>query len=183
MRVIAGKYKGHSLVSFSDRHIRPTTDRVKETLFNIIQFDIEGRTFLDLFSGTGNLGIEAISRGAEKVIFVEKSTKSIVIIKKNLEKLKVDPNQYQIIHQDVFEFLKKYEGSPFDLVVADPPFPEKWPDEILKTVSQSAVLGTHSSFIIESRRDDFLEKKYDHLSLYNYREFGDKVLSFFKAMG
>ena len=73
MRIISGKYKGHQLVSFQADHIRPTTDRVKESLFNMIQGEIDGARVLDLFSGTGSLGLEALSRGAREVIFVEKS--------------------------------------------------------------------------------------------------------------
>ena len=84
MRIIGGKYKGLYLTNFKADHIRPTTDRVKESMFNILQAQIEDARVLDLFSGTGNLGIEAISRGARHVTFVEKNKKSIQILKENI---------------------------------------------------------------------------------------------------
>lgn len=108
MRIISGKYKGHPLVEFKADHIRPTTDRVKETLFNKLMFELEGTKVLDLFSGTGNLGIEALSRGAREVTFVEKHPKSLEILKKNLAKLKIPAVDYKIINMDVLSYLKKY---------------------------------------------------------------------------
>ena len=84
MRIISGKFKGRNLVSFKADHIRPTMDRVKETLFNKWMHEVDDSLFLDLFSGTGSLGLEALSRGARHVTFVEKSNKSIQIIKENL---------------------------------------------------------------------------------------------------
>ncbi|MBV2168980.1 MAG: 16S rRNA (guanine(966)-N(2))-methyltransferase RsmD, partial [Bdellovibrio sp.] len=125
MRIIAGKYRGHQLVAFKADHIRPTTDRVKETLFNKLQFQIEGAKVVDLFCGTGNLGIEALSREASFCTFVEKNPKSLTITRQNLEKLKVPTSQYKIINMDVLGFLKAYQGEPFDIVFADPPFTEK----------------------------------------------------------
>ena len=100
MRVISGKYKGRELVSFKADHIRPTTDRVKESIFNKLQSHIAGARVLDLFSGTGSLAIEAISREAESVTAVEMNKKSIEIIKKNLQLLKI--TEIEVLGQDVF---------------------------------------------------------------------------------
>ena len=86
MRIISGKYKGRVLTSFQADHIRPTMDRIKETLFNKWMHDVEGATVLDLFAGTGSLGLEALSRGAIHIDFVEKNEKSVAIINKNLER-------------------------------------------------------------------------------------------------
>lgn len=179
MRIISGKYKGHPLVSFDADHIRPTTDRVKETLFNKLMFDVEGARVLDLFSGTGNLGLEALSRGAREVLFVEKHPKSIEILKKNLAKLKVPSDEYKIINKDVLSFLKSYEGETFEIVFADPPFTEKMAHKVMEEAAQSKVFGVQTLMAIESERRERMEEEYGDLERYDHREFGDKILSFF----
>ncbi len=184
MRVISGKYKGHHLVPFSADHIRPTTDRVKESMFNMIQNHIEGARVLDLFSGTGNLGIEALSRGAASVLFVEKNKKSIQILEKNLQKLKVDED-FKIVQKDVLSFLKSYQGEGFDLIFADPPFTEEMAHDVMQVADLSQVFRLNSEevktlFLIESGRREKILDDYSTLTRYNVREFGDKFLSFFR---
>jgi 16S rRNA (guanine966-N2)-methyltransferase len=184
MRVISGKYKGHHLVPFSGDHIRPTTDRVKESMFNMIQNYVEGARVLDLFSGTGNLGIEALSRGAASVLFVEKNRKSIQILEKNLQKLKVD-EPFQIIQKDVISFLKNYEGEPFDLIFADPPFTEEMAHDVMLAADQTRAFHPNTAenptlFMIESGRREKILDDYPTLTRYDVREFGDKFLSFFR---
>jgi 16S rRNA (guanine966-N2)-methyltransferase len=108
MRIISGLYKGQSLVSFNADHIRPTTDRVKETLFNLLQLYLDESSIVaDCFSGTGNLGIEALSRGAQHVSFIDNSTKSLQILKKNLHKIGVPSEHYRILSLDILSFFKK----------------------------------------------------------------------------
>ncbi len=184
MRVISGKYKGHHLVPFSADHIRPTTDRVKESLFNMIQNHLEGARVLDLFSGTGNLGIEALSRGASSIHFVEKNRKSILILEKNLEKLKVS-EPFQIVQKDVLSFLKSYQGEPFDLIFADPPFTEEMAHDVMVAADGSQVFHpagaeVNTLFMIESGRREKILGDYPTLTRYDAREFGDKFLSFFR---
>lgn len=178
MRIISGKYKGHQLVSFQADHIRPTTDRVKESLFNKIQGYLENAKVLDLFSGTGNLGIEALSRGAAEVTFVEKSKKSIAILEKNLAKLKIS-EPYRVIQKDVLSFLKSYEGPAFDLIFIDPPFTEEMAHDVMLAVSQSKVFHDETLMMIESGRREKIVDDYSPLARYDVREFGDKFLSFF----
>jgi 16S rRNA (guanine966-N2)-methyltransferase len=179
MRIISGKYKGHQLVSFSADHIRPTTDRVKESLFNMIQGSVEGAQVLDLFSGTGNLGLEALSRGAASVLFVEKNRKSIQILEKNLSKLRVE-EPYQVLQKDVIGFLQNYQGEPFDLIFADPPFTEAMAHDVMLAASGSKVFKPETLMMIESARREKILDDYPHLTRYDVREFGDKVLSFFE---
>lgn len=179
MRIIAGKYKGHQLVSFQADHIRPTTDRVKESLFNMIQNHIEGARVLDLFSGTGNLGLEALSRGAAEVLFVEKNKKSIQILDKNLNKLKVDES-YRIVQKDVLSFLKSYEGPAFDIIFADPPFTEEMAHDVMLAAAHSKVFHEETLMMIESARREKIVDDYPPLVRYDVREFGDKFLSFYK---
>lgn len=179
MRIIAGKYRGHQLVAFKADHIRPTTDRVKETLFNKIQFHLEGANVVDLFCGTGNLGIEALSRDAQFCTFVEKNPKSLNITRQNLEKLKVPSNQYKIVNMDVIAFLKNYQGEAFDIVLADPPFTEKMAHAVMEAASQSSALATHTIMAIESQKKERMEAVYGDLVRYDQKDYGDKYLNLF----
>lgn len=180
MRIIAGKYKGHHLVSFKGDHLRPTTDRVKEALFNKIQFEIDGSYVLDLFSGTGNLGLEAISRGAEKVIFVDEHPKSIEILRKNIEKLKVEKDKYEIVNLDVFRYVKKGTSRKFDFIFADPPFTQKIAHDVMESLAKSNLYGAETFISIESQKKEKMEDDYVTLTRFDLRDYGDKVLSFFR---
>ncbi|MBL7669284.1 MAG: 16S rRNA (guanine(966)-N(2))-methyltransferase RsmD [Bdellovibrionaceae bacterium] len=187
MRIISGKYKGHHLISFQADHIRPTTDRVKETLFNKLfnkvinesLFEIDDANVLDLFCGTGNLGLEALSRGARFVNFVDLSKKSLEITKKNIEKLKIPKEQYKIILKDVPGYLKQYQGEPFKLILVDPPFTKKMAHEVMLAASQSEAMGPNTVLTIESESHERLETAYGDIFLFDSREYGDKTLSFF----
>lgn len=180
MRIIAGRWRGHPLAHFKADHIRPTTDRVKETMFNIIQFEVEGARVLDLFCGTGNLGLEALSRGAAHVLFVEKHPRSLGITKENLAKLKVPREEYDLKAQDVIRFLKTYEGEPFDVIFADPPFTEEMAHEVMEAADQSRAFGGKTLMMIESARRERIDGEYPTLSRTDWREFGDKILSFYR---
>lgn len=118
MRVISGKYRGKKLVSPLDDSVRPTTDRIKETVFNILQWDIAGARVLDLFCGSGALGIECLSRGAEEVVFVDKSRESTELTKTNLKG--IDGN-YRVVNADFLNVLRAH-GKKFDLIFIDPPY-------------------------------------------------------------
>ncbi|MEN0058087.1 MAG: 16S rRNA (guanine(966)-N(2))-methyltransferase RsmD [Bdellovibrio sp.] len=179
MRIIAGKYKGHQLVAFKADHIRPTTDRVKETLFNKLQFQLEGAQVADLFCGTGNLGIEALSREAQFCTFVEKNPRSLTITRQNLEKLRVPSSSYKIVNMDVLGFLKGYKGEPFDIIFADPPFTEKMAHFVMEAAAVSAAFASHTVLAIESERKERMEDRYGSLVRFSVKEFGDKYLSLF----
>lgn len=179
MRIISGKFKGHHLVSFKANHIRPTTDRVKETLFNKIMFDLEGARVLDLFCGTGNLGLEALSRGARHVTFVDAHKQSLLITRENITKLKVDKSDYQVLQKDVLAYLKTYEGEPFDIIFADPPFTQKMAHDVMLAAAGSAAFGDNTILTIESERKERMDEAYAPVVRYDVREFGDKILSFF----
>lgn len=179
MRIISGKYRGHQLVSFKADHIRPTTDRVKETLFNKLMFRIEGARVADLFCGTGNLGIEALSRDAVSCTFVEKNPKSIAITRQNLEKLKVPSTQYRIINMDVLGFLKSYSGDSFDIILADPPFTEKMAHSVLEAAHKSAAFGLGTVLAIESEQKERLDDTYGDIVCFDKKTYGDKFLSLF----
>lgn len=180
MRIIAGKYKGHRLVAFEAAHIRPTTDRVKESLFNKLMGQWEGARVLDLFSGTGNLGLEALSWGAASVDFVENHRKSLRILNENLAKLKVTDG-FKIHSFDVFQFLKRYDGPPFDIVLADPPFTQKLADQVLRVLCESLSIREGTTVAIESSRQESVENGYQRLNRLDQKNFGDKHLNLYEA--
>jgi 16S rRNA (guanine966-N2)-methyltransferase len=178
VRVIAGRFKGHRLVSFSAGHIRPTMDRIKESIFNKLAIHIEGARVLDLFSGTGSLGIEACSRGADSVVAVENNAKSIRILKENLQKLKIEA-EVEVSTLDVFKYLQRYTGAAFDIVIADPPFTKKLAHEALLAISSSKALKSGSFVVIEASSHERVDESYPGLELLDRRDYGDKQVSFF----
>ena len=120
MRVISGSAKGRRLKSLEGKDVRPTTDKVKESVFNIIQFHIEGRRFLDLFSGSGQMGVEALSRGAKQAVFVDKSAAALKVIKANIEAAGLSEGA-RVINSDALSFLNS-NCEKFDVAFLDPPY-------------------------------------------------------------
>lgn len=181
MRIISGKYKGRHLVNFKAGHIRPTMDRIKETIFNKWMMYVDGSIVLDLYAGTGNLGIEALSRGATHVTFVEKNFKSVQIINENLDTLKIDKNEFTVSQKDVFSFLKS-EQNKFDLIFIDPPFTEKIAHDTMLAIGQSAVFKPDTKIVIESIKQELIEDSYSDLRCYDRQDYGDKFLSFYSVV-
>ena len=179
MRITGGKFKGRRLSSFLDKNIRPMTDRVKESLFNIVGNDLNGISVLDLFSGTGGLAIECFSRGAHHVLSVERHQSSIAIMKKNFLDFDVLDNIH-IEKEDVFKFLRQYKDKSFELVLVDPPFTEKWSDAVMQDIAKSHVLNDASIVAIEISRFEDIGKSYGTLKQVDQRSFGDKYLTFYK---
>ena len=180
MRIISGKFKGRLLTQFKADHIRPTMDRVKETLFNKWMHEVDECVFLDLFAGTGSLGLEALSRGANHVTFVEKNFKSSQIIQNNLDLLKIPNEQFQIIQKDVISFLKTYDQRAFNLIVIDPPFTEKMAHDVMQELSKSLVWNENTLIAIESIKQERIDAQYGDLFAYDVKDYGDKFLSLFK---
>lgn len=177
MRIIAGQFKGHRLVAFKANHIRPTTDRVKETIFNKIQSTIPGAIVLDLFSGTGSLGLEALSRGAESIQFVDSHSKSIQILNQNVDKLGVR-GSVSITKQDVLRYIAQGEGK-FDLIFIDPPFTKKMGDQVMEALSRSKLYKAGTLILIESTKHENMKDQYLDLQRIDVKSFGDKDLSVF----
>lgn len=153
MRIIAGKFKGRTLATLPDRTIRPTTDRVKESIFNLIQWRVEGARVLDLFCGSGAVGIEAISRGAQKVVFVDVSRDSIATTKQNLTKVDGD---YELIQRDFALAVDrlKLRGDKFDIIFLDPPYRKKLDEQAVLKITESGILEEGGIIVIERARDD-----------------------------
>ena len=148
MRVISGTARGRKLLEPDGSKIRPSTDKVKESLFNIIQFDIEGRRVLDLFAGSGQLGIEALSRGAASCVFVDESSEAIKLVNANLKKCGLTDSA-TVIRGDAFAFIER--GGRFDLVFLDPPYETKHIDKALERIIEFDILKDNGIIICESR--------------------------------
>lgn len=157
MRVIAGKYKGRKLRAPENYEIRPTSDKVKEALFSILTGDVYGAEVLDLFSGTGALGIEALSRGAAGCTFVDSSRAAVSLIRENLENCHAE-EETRLRTGDVCKVLESLEG-PFDIILADPPYNRGFPEKILTLIDENGLLAEDGVLVIEhSRREDLPEK-------------------------
>ena len=150
MRVIAGTARSLPLKTLEGIDTRPTTDRIKETLFNMLNRDIPGCRFLDLFSGSGSIGIEALSRGASKVYFVENNRKASDCIRENLAFTKLVENA-SVMDCDAITAIRKIEGKEvFDIIFMDPPYNMNHEQEVLRALSSSDIIDGYTSIIIEA---------------------------------
>ena len=148
MRVITGSARGRKMKTPENYDIRPTTDNVKESVFNIIQFDIEGRRVLDLFAGTGQLGIECLSRGASSAVFVDQSREAVKIVKENLKACGLSGT---VVQSDALSFLRTC--GKFDIIFVDPPYDSDLYESVLNTVNSIDILSDGGIIICESRRE------------------------------
>lgn len=150
MRVIAGAAKGHRLETIEGLATRPTTDRIKETLFNIIAFDLPECSFLDLFSGSGAIGIEALSRGAAEAVFVENAAECQQVIQRNLEHTKLGARA-RLMGEDVFSALRKLsaEQKAFDIIYMDPPYASGLYEQVLEKIVAGGLLRQEGYLITE----------------------------------
>ena len=147
MRIITGKARGIKLESPYGDEVRPTTEMAKEGIFSAIQFDLDSRRVLDLFAGSGQLGLEAISRGAESAVFVDESQASVEIVKRNAQKTKLF-SQCRIVRMDFTDFLKK-SSDTFHFIFVDPPYARKLLPEVVKKVMKYEVLADDGIIILE----------------------------------
>ena len=145
MRVIAGKAKGKQLKTPEGMLTRPTTDRVKEALFSILQFDLPGTRVLDLFGGTGQLGIEAMSRGAERCVFVDAREDACKLIKENLKRTKLEGT---VIRSDYMEYLNSCKEQ-FSIIFLDPPYAEEYLENAIKRITEIDILQTDGIIVTE----------------------------------
>lgn len=153
MRVIAGSARSLPLKTVEGLDTRPTTDRIKETLFNMLQTEISGCRFLDLFAGSGSIGIEALSRGAKEAYFVEHSKACVECIKANLKFTHLDSNAV-VMEQDVLSALNRISTSePFDIVFMDAPYKSGLEHDVLEALSSSKLVDKYSTIIVEEALD------------------------------
>ena len=178
MRIVGGKLKSRKLSVSSKAKFRPTADRVKESIFNILEGEIEEKEVLDLFAGTGNLGIEAISRGAKKVTFVDSSTWSAKTIKKNLEDLGC-LGCAEILKLDYKKAIQKLaqKGRKFDIVFADPPYLLGYPQKTIDCLKKEKILNRNALLIIEYHKKEGLKLNSSGLIELKQKKFGDTLIS------
>lgn len=156
MRIITGKAKGITLKAPQGEATRPTADRVKEAVFSMLQFEIEGRTVLDLFAGSGQMGLEALSRGAAAAVFVDKSKDAIKCIKENAEKTKLS-NGATAYQSDYSDYIKRNSDKQFDIVIIDPPYALGMYKPALKALKEHNMLKSTSLIVCESGTDAIFE--------------------------
>lgn len=176
MRIIAGTYKGRKLIA-PKNDARPTLDRTKETLFNILQFMVEGRDVLDIFAGSGALGLEAISRGARSAAFVDSDQKSVDAVKKNCELVGC---QASIIKADYAQALARLRPAKFGLVFVDPPYGQDLCPRCLELLCAHDLLTEDAVVACEHERDSELPEKVACLAKFKTRGVGRAKFSFFR---
>ena len=161
MRVIAGKARHIQLKTIETMDTRPTTDRIKETLFNMLGNNIYETRFLDLFSGSGGIGIEALSRGATEAVFVENNSKAAMCIKENLQKTKLGDSA-RVMVSDVFAAIEtlQRENQPFDYIFMDPPYNMELERRVLEKLKDTSLVDEYTTIIVEASTEtgfDYLE--------------------------
>ena len=159
MRVIAGKARTMPLKSLPGIQTRPTQDRIKETLFNVLQQDIPNSIFIDLFSGSGGIGIEALSRGAKRAYFVEKSNKACAVINDNLKFTKLDKEAI-VIQKDALTALRTISEEAVDVIYIDPPYSEGFEIELVEGLSKASYVNKDTIVVFEAALDtefDFIK--------------------------
>ena len=168
MRIVAGKLKGLQLLGFDAENIRPTTDRVRENIFNKIQFIVPEAVVLDLFGGTGAVSLEFISRGADRVITCDNNKNSIDLINKNFSKAKLKANLIQGDYEDI---LKNFKDMQFDIIFLDPPFIEGYGERAIELIYEYNLLKSDGLIIYEH----LIDKSYmlnEHFEIVDKRKYG-----------
>lgn len=181
MRVISGSAKGIHLSSVPGKSTRPITDQVKEALFNIIGPDIIGKTLLDLFAGTGSVGIEALSRGAEYVLFLDTNYRAYKVIQQNLEATRLEPYA-DVLKKDAFIHLRGDPDQSFDYIyVAPPQYKGLWHKAMLELDNNSGWLDDYGTIIVQIHPKE-LDINYGYANFYEFdqRDYGDTHLIFFE---
>ena len=178
MRIIGGKYRSRVLAEFKGDAVRPTADRTKEALFNILGVRLIGARVLDLFAGSGALGLESLSRGAAEAVFNDCSKESVAILKKNLQALKIPVGETAKVHtMDAIACLSCLGGA-FDIIFIDPPYRLEVGVKALQTIAQRGLLADGGVVVFE--RDKPLEEPIMGLEIADTRKYGKAVLTFLK---
>lgn len=164
MRIIGGKAKGTKLYTLEGENTRPTLDRVRESLFNILQFNLQDSIFLDLFSGSGTCGIEAVSRGARKAILCDKSKQAVEIIKKNIEKTHTQ-GQIELYQTTFEELLKTKIKDKLDIIFIDPPYDTDFAYKAVRIILENSLIDENSIIIIETDQEKRIKEQVQELEI------------------
>ena len=178
MRVVTGKARGVLLKTPQGMQTRPTADRVKEAMFSIVNFDIPGASVLDLFAGTGQLGIEALSRGAKSAVFVDAREDACKIVRENLRRTKME-NQAKTVRSDYLEYLKRCREK-FDIILLDPPYAEVFLETALKTIAEIDILQSGGIIITERPLGKELLLDFDGFARSKDYKYGNTLLTLYR---
>ena len=178
MRVITGKARGVNLKTPDGLKTRPTTDRVKEAMFSIIQFELPGTRVLDLFGGTGQLGIEALSRGAKSAVFVDSGEQACALIRENLHRTKLE-NDARVVRADYLEYLQRCNDK-FDIVFLDPPYAEVFLENALKKLTQIDILQSGGIIVAERPVGKELPWEFEGFSRSRDYKYGSTLLTLYR---
>ncbi len=183
MRIIAGQFRGRRLQAPRGRNIRPTSDRLRETIFNMIGCDIAGHNVIDLFAGTGAMGIEALSRGAEHVVFIDKHPRALECVRRNMEPLEVR-HRWQSIRWDVGQDLRCLRALKvrFGYAFIDPPYNRGLVDRALRNLMEADAMHTRSLIVVEHDHLEGIAPPKGILSLQDQRRFGKTLVTFLRPM-
>jgi 16S rRNA (guanine966-N2)-methyltransferase len=179
MRIIGGTYKGRNLKSPPSMNVRPTSDRLRETLFNVIAPRIQDARFLDLCAGSGAVGIEALSRGASYATFVDRSRQSCKLIEANLELCRIPEDQHEIYNAEARDFLRQTTSPAWDIVFFDPPYKEDYL-KTLEFLGSSKLIAPDGLLIVEHHHKNTLPEQIGNLHRTRVLKQGDSSLSFFQ---
>lgn len=174
MRIVAGKFRGKKLQSPTTENVRPTLDKVKQAIFTKLQFFIENKVVLDLFSGSGALGIEALSRNAKEVIFVDKNINSVRLTKNNLKSIN---SSSKVLHMDFKDALKSFKCK-FDLILLDPPYSSEVYEECLKLIYDYDLLCDDGIIVCERDRQKTINMPY--FKLFDTKNYGTVSVDYFQ---
>lgn len=185
MRIVGGQLKGRRLIRPKGNHLRPTSERVREALFSFMADFLPCARFLDLYAGTGAVGIEALSRGAQQVVFVESQPSSLQVIRDNLRRCGIT-QQARIVPGEALASLRKWTRScpfdSFDIIFADPPYYLRVLEKLISLLSQSPLLHEKSQVIIEHARQQQLPPQLGRLTLAHSYHYGDTTLTRFHVL-
>ena len=177
MRIISGRKRGHKLLEFEGEDVRPTTDRVKESVFNLIQGFVPDAVCLDMFAGSGALSFEAISRGAQKAVCIDSDKRSIDIIKKNALSLGF-LEDCDIVNMSCFDYVER-TTEKFDIVFLDPPYNKNFIEPVLDALIKNDVLNKDGIIVLESDGTDFHDE-FEGLDIYRQRKYGRTYITIYK---
>ena len=178
MRVITGKARGVQLKTPEGMLTRPTADRVKEALFSIINFDLPGAAVLDLFGGTGQLGIEALSRGADSAVFVDQREDACKIIRENLRRTKLE-SQGRVVRSDYLDYLRRSKEK-FDIILLDPPYAEVFLENALKCITEIDILKTDGIIVAERPVEKELPFEFEGFTRSKDYKYGKTLLTIYR---
>ena len=178
MRVITGKARGVQLKTPEGMQTRPTADRVKEALFSIINFDIPGAKVLDLFGGTGQLGIEALSRGANTAVFVDAREDACKIIRENLKRTKLE-GQGRVVRSDYLDYLRRCKEK-FDIILLDPPYAEVFLENALKSITEIDILQSGGIIVAERPLEKELPYEFEGFTRSKDYKYGKTLLTLYR---